>query len=235
MIEFKYFDEFSWSKNNWLGCSSCPSSVWILFARFAEPSVFRMVEVSPRVLGFSFVIDRWITFRISVWGFFLGNKYFSRFYGALHFISLKNRSYVIIHIFIFFIFNFNLWYTSKWFFCNVNISTFLFRSAEIVDFPVTGRTVDVDAWSRPAVVKYVFELSLWLLPDVFGLPPDILAFYLYRDMCAIFVLAIFLFSTIDTSYYFFFQLINKIFLAHNIEVKRSPRNYFLLFSLHCSV
>ena len=109
------------------------SSVWILFARFTEPSVFRMVEVSPRIFDFPFAIDSWSTFCTSVRGFFLGNKFFSRFYGGLHFISLRNRSYVIICIFIFLIFNFNLWYTSKRFFCNVNIGAFLCRSFEIVD------------------------------------------------------------------------------------------------------
>ena len=143
------------------------SSVWILFASFTEPSVFRMVEVSPKVFGFPFAIDRWL---------FLGNKFFSRFYGSLHFISLKN-SVVIIRIFIFFIFNFNSWCTSKLFFYNVNISTFFRRFFEMLiidDVPVTGRTVDVDAWSRPTV-KYDFELLLWVLPDAFGFPPGILS------------------------------------------------------------
>ena len=65
-------------------------------------------------------------------GLFLGNKFFSRFYGGLLFIFLKNRSYVIICIFIFFIFDFNL-HTRKGFFCNVNINTFLCRPFEKVD------------------------------------------------------------------------------------------------------
>ena len=56
----------------------------------------------------------------------------------------------------------------------------------------------------------VFEL-LWLLPDVFGPLPSILAFYLYRDMCAILVLAIFSFPTINASFYIFFPRI-KFFL-----------------------
>ena len=136
----------------------CVSSVWILFASFTEPSVFRMVEVSPKVFGFPFAIDRWL---------FLGNKFFSRFYGSLHFISLKN-SVVIIRIFIFFIFNFNSWCTSKLFFYNVNISTFFRRFFEMLiidDVPVTGRTVDVDAWSRPTVkYDWTFILSFtWCL------------------------------------------------------------------------
>ena len=55
------------------------------------------------------------------------------------------------------------------------------------------------------------------------------AFYLYRDMCTLLVLTIFLFSTIDAKFYFFLQLINSIFLAHNTEVKNSLGNYFLLY------
>ena len=39
-------------------------------------------------------------------------------------------------------------------------SASLLKLLIIENFPVTGRAVDVDAWSRPAVVKYVFELSL---------------------------------------------------------------------------
>ena len=101
--------------------------------KFYRTIRFRMGKVSPRVFSFPFAIDRWITFRTSVWGFLLRNKFFSRLFGGLHFISLKNRSYVIICIFIFFIFNFNSWYTSKWLFYNVNISTFLCRYFEIVD------------------------------------------------------------------------------------------------------
>ena len=103
-------------------------SVWILFARFTETSVFRMVEVSPRVFGFSFAIDRWNTFRTSVRGFFSE-------------ISILVDSVVVLTLFFWKIgatlsFTFSSFSSSisasKWFFCNVNISTFFCRSFEVV-------------------------------------------------------------------------------------------------------
>ena len=143
----------------------CIYSVWLLFAPFAELSIFRMVEVSPRVLGFSFAVDRWSTFSLFVWGFFRGNKYFSRFSGGLQFIYLKN-SYFIIHIFIFFIFNFNSWYTSKWFFCNVNISTFLCRFLKIVgNWTLSSNRKDSRCW---CLVTSSSQVCLWTLIITFA-------------------------------------------------------------------
>ena len=104
----------------------CIFSVLILLARFTEPSIFRMVEV-PRGAWFPHLqyIDE-APFLCPSGAFF--SKISSLVDGGLHFISPKYRSCVIICSLIFFIFNFNSWYTSKWFFCNVNISTFLCRS-----------------------------------------------------------------------------------------------------------
>ena len=112
--------------------------------------------------------------------FFLGNKFFSRFYGGLHFISLKNRSYVVS--------------------------------------------------SGSQTCPWTFICDFCVMSSVFHQ-----AFYLDRDICTLFVLAIFLFSTIDTMFYFFFQLINIIFLAYIIEIKSSPGNYYFFSSLSIAV
>ena len=165
----------------------CIISVWMLCARFTEPSVFRMVEVSPRIFGFPLAVDRWSTFCISVWGFFLGTTFFSRFYCGLDCISLKNRCYVIIRIFIYLIFNSNSWCTSKWSFCNVSISTFLCRSFEIVDN--WGRSSNRKESRCWCFVSSGSQICLWtfIMTFVWCLRSSI-RYFIFTETCVLFLL-----------------------------------------------
>ena len=147
-------------------------------------------------------------------------------------VSLKKRSYVIIHIFIFFIFNFNSWYTIKWFFCKVKISTFLCKSAEIVNnWELSSNRKGSGCWclvssSSSQICLWTFIMTfawcLWSSTRNFGI------LSLQRHVCYFCFSYLFIFNYWHLV--LFFLPAHKIFLAHNIiEVKRSPRNYFLLF------
>ena len=135
----------------------CASTVFEYSSHVLQkhPGFFRMVEVSPRVFGFSFAIDRRNTFRTSVRGFFSE-------------ISILVDSVVVLTLFfwkigatlsfIFSSFSSSI-SASKWFFCNVNISTFFCRSFEVVDnWGLSSNRKDTRC---PCLVFSASQICLW--------------------------------------------------------------------------